>query len=92
MRISALAGSLALVAGGLLAAPTIMTPHQTEVRATHAPTNNQVPAQPQPDRQAIREAAIPTTSRVRYRRGVPAAIKNRAGGERAHRRWRKSWS
>lgn len=38
-----------------------------------------------------RQPAKPVCSAPsRYARGIPASIKNRGPGERAHRRWRKS--
>ena len=61
------------------------------VSATHASPARPQQAPAAPESKAIREGRAESAGRpVRYSRGIPAAIKNRAGGERAHRRWRKA--
>lgn len=89
MRVMNVLGGMA-VAAALMAAPAMVGgSHMVEARA--APTQSQPTQQaPAPENKAVREAkAEQSGRRVRYFRGVPAAIKNRRGGELAHRQWRK---
>jgi hypothetical protein len=81
---------MAVAAAAMFATPAMVgQSHVTEVRA--APAQAQPQQAPAPvDNKALREdrAARPYKT-VRYSRGIPASIKNRAGGELAHRKWRK---
>lgn len=90
MRPVALIGSLALAAAGMVAVdPAALSTNVVEARPITSPAQpTQAPA-PVEKQTAIRETA---QRRFRYAPGLPASIKNRGPGERAHRRWRKSRS
>lgn len=92
MRVATVVGGLAMAVAAMFAVPPMVgQSHVTGVRS--APTQAPQPAPAPVEAKAVREDRVQRPSRtVRYFRGVPAAIKNRAGGERAHRRWRKAKS
>lgn len=87
------AAGLAMVAASVVSSGQTSVSPSSDLRVSVAQSS---PAKPQqapaaPESKAIREGRAESTGRaVRYSRGIPAAIKNRAGGERAHRRWRKA--
>lgn len=62
--------------------------HQVEVRPAQ-PAQPQAPAQTPSEKQALREERADARTR-RWRAPPKSPVKNRAGGERAHRRWRKA--
>lgn len=67
----------------------------SDIVVRSAPAQNapqQAPAPPS-ETKALREERVARPARtVRYHRGIPASIKNRTGGELAHRKWRKAKS
>lgn len=89
MRVATLVGGMAIAAAAMFAAPAMVgQSHVVEVRA--APAQAPQPAPVPVESKAVREDRVARPARaVRYFRGVPAAIKNRSGGELAHRKWRK---
>lgn len=92
MRVATVIGGMAVAAATLFAAPAMVGHNPVaEVRAAPASSAPQQQSPAPAESKAIREQSAERTSRnARYFRGAPAAIKNRAGGERAHRRWRKA--
>lgn len=83
------AAGIAMAAASVFSNGSTSIAPSSDVRVTA----QQTPAPPQQAPAPVQSKAIRETradGRVRYWRGVPAAIKNRAGGERAHRRWRKT--
>ncbi len=87
--ILALAAGAAMLTGSAVMNGPTGTAQSSDVVVRSAPASQTPQQAPAPvENKAIRETRA--DGRVRYWRGVPAAIKNRAGGERAHRRWRKT--
>ena len=90
MKALAMLGALALASVGMIAVgPTVVSSNAVEARPITSPSQQQQVPTPTQNK-AIRETRA--TRSVRYSRGIPASIKNRGPGERAHRRWRKSRS
>ena len=92
MRLATVLGGMAVAATAMFATPVMVgQSHVVEVRA--APAQAPQPAPVPVEAKAVREERVARPARaVRYFRGVPSAIKNRAGGELAHRKWRKAKS
>lgn len=80
-----MAGMASVMTAGLMVAPTVSVSTATEVRA--APQQAPQPVTPKQAQPAIREQRS-IGDAVRAMR-IPTAHKNRSGGERANRRWRK---
>ncbi|GLQ09235.1 hypothetical protein GCM10007913_11670 [Devosia yakushimensis] len=86
--------------GGIVAASAMALGAMIAMAPTPAELSGQVKVTPTPpagperapapqqahERVAMREERV---DRYRFGRSLPVAHKNRAGGERAHRRWRK---
>lgn len=88
MKALAMLGALAIAGAGVVGmGSTVATSHAVEVRPISSPAQPQQAPAPV-EKQVIRETR--QTRLVRYSRGIPASIKNRGPGERAHRRWRKT--